>query len=159
MNESIIGICFLLKFWIHEELFYCLVSNKHILQKVIINNNSIISLYFNNELITTNLSINKRYIKNFIDICLDITIIEILEEDNISKDYFLWNEFKIDNIRLVNREIYIPQLSKGNELINIKSVINKIISYEFEYSANIKYSSKGMPIFLENSVNILGIHK
>ena len=35
---------------------------------------------------------NKRYIKSFIDEKLDITVVEILDEDNILKKYFLQPE-------------------------------------------------------------------
>ena len=91
-SETILGIGCLLKFWIHQELYYFLISNEHTIKKDIINNNNIISLYFNGELITSNINNKKRYIKSFIDIGCDISVIEIINEDNISKDYFLWNE-------------------------------------------------------------------
>ena len=44
---------------------------------------------------------------------------EIINEDNISKEYFLWDELETDNNRLINSEIYIPNISKG-ELIMVK---------------------------------------
>ena len=61
--ETILGIGCLLKIWIHQELFYCLVSNEHIIKKDIINNNNIISLYFNGELITSNINNKKDILK------------------------------------------------------------------------------------------------
>ena len=73
-SETILGIGYLLKFWIHQELHYFLISNEHTIKKDIINN-------------------KKRYIKSFID----LTVIEIINEDNISKDYFLLNELETDN--------------------------------------------------------------
>ena len=115
-------------------------------------------MYFNNKLITSNLKNKKRYIKSFIDNGLDISVIEIINEDNISKDYFLWNECEADNNRLINSEIYIPNILKG-ELINIKSIINKINKYEFIYLTNMENDLSGLPIFLKNSINILGINK
>ena len=57
--ETILGIGCLLKFWIHQELYYFLISNEHTIKKDIINNNNIISLYFNGELITSNIN-NKK---------------------------------------------------------------------------------------------------
>ena len=102
-SETILGIGCLLSFWIHQELYYFLISNEHTIKKDIINNNNnIISLYFNNELITSNINNQKRYIKSFIDIGCDISVIEIINEDNISKDYFLWNELETNNNRLIN---------------------------------------------------------
>ena len=52
-SETILGIGCLLKFWINQELYYFLISNEHTIKKDIINNNNIISLYFNGELITS----------------------------------------------------------------------------------------------------------
>ena len=85
---------FLLKFSIEQEIFYCLIFNKHDITNDIIQNNNIIYIYYDNENKKTNIRLNKneRYIKSFIYIGLDITIVEILDIDNIPKDYFLWNE-------------------------------------------------------------------
>ena len=130
--ETILGIGCLLKFWIHQELYYFLISNEKTIKKDIVNNNNIISLYFNGELITSNLKNSKRYIKSFIDNGLDLSVIEIINEDKISKDYFLWDEDVTDNNRLINSEIYIPNISK-REFVNIKSKINKINKNEFIY--------------------------
>ena len=148
-SETILGIGCLLKFWIHQKLFYCLISNEHIFKKDIINN-KIISMYFNGELITQNLKNSKRYIKSFIDNGLDLSVIEIINEDKISKDYFLWDEDVTDNNRLINSEIYIPNISK-REFVNIKSKINKINKNEFIYLTNMENDLSGLPIFLENS--------
>ena len=46
------------------------------------------------------------------DIGLNINIIEIIEEDNIPKDYFLSHEYETDNDRLINRNIYISEYTK-----------------------------------------------
>ena len=99
-SETILGIGCLLKIWIHQELYYFLISNEKTIKKDIVNNNSIISLYFNGELIASNINNKKRYIKSFIDNGLEISVIEIINEDNISKDYFLWYEDVTDNYRL-----------------------------------------------------------
>ena len=62
-SETILGIGCLLKFWVHQELYYFLISNEHTIKKDIINNNNIISLYFNGELITSNLNKKKDILK------------------------------------------------------------------------------------------------
>jgi len=111
-SKTIIGTGFLLKFYIDQELFYCLISNEHIIKNDIIkNNNNIIYIFYDNENKYTSIKFGnkKRYIKSFIDNELDITVVEILDEDNISKDYFLFPErgYKINN-KLINNNIYIP---------------------------------------------------
>ena len=62
-SEIILGIGCLLKFWIHQELYFFLISNEHTIKKDIINNNNIISLYFNGELITSNINNKKDILK------------------------------------------------------------------------------------------------
>ena len=82
------GTGFLLGFYINQEAFYCLVSNEHLITNDIINNENNIYISYDNEFKSSNIKLdkNKRYIKNFKDI--DITIVEIIEEDNIFRDYF-----------------------------------------------------------------------
>ena len=153
-NETIKGLGFLLKFWINHEIFYCLISNDNIIKKEIISNNNIISMHFNNELKSQNIKADdkKRYIKSFIDYGLDISVIEILNEDNISKDYFLFYEYEADNKRLISENIYTKYI-KENELLNVKGKIIKVNKYEFIYLSEIEYNLSGFPIFLENSNN------
>ena len=162
-NNIIKGLGFLLNFWINQEIFYCIISNENIIKKEIINNNNIISLYFNNELISSNLKSDgkKRYIKSLIDYGLDVSVIEILKEDNITKDYFLFNVNETENNRLINENIYTKYI-KGNKLLNVEGKIIKINKNEFIYLSNVSdlaYKLSGCPIFLENNNNILGIHR
>ena len=102
----------------------------------------------------------KRYIKSFIDIDLDITVVEILDEDNISKEYFLYPQFEsLINIGLINSMIYIPQYAGGKKLVNARGIIKEINKYEFTHLVNTEKGSSGSPIFLENSIFVIGIHK
>ena len=162
-SETIIGKGFLLKFYIDQELFYCLISNEHIIKNEIIkNNNIIIYIFYDNENKCANIKLGnkKRYIKSFIDKELDITVVEILDEDNISKDYFLFPETEaMINNRLINNNIYIPQYVKGKELMNARGIIKDINKYEVIHLANTEKGSSGSPIFLENSIYVIGIHK
>ena len=160
---NIIGTGFLLKFRIEQEMFYCLISNEHVIKNNIIQKiNIIINIIYNNEFKYTKIKLgnNKRYIKSFIDIDLDITVIEILDEDNISKEYFLHPLLEIFvNIRLINSLIYIPQYASGRELVNARGTIKNINKHEFTHLANTEEGSSGSPIFLENSIFVIGIHK
>ena len=106
-------------------------------------NNNIIEIYYDNEYKVANLKLdeNKRYIKSSTEIGLDITVIEILEEDNISKDNFLWVELGIISNELINSKIYIIQYVKGKELKNVKGEIKEINKYEFTHSASIEFGS------------------
>ena len=55
--------------------------------------------------------------------------------------------------------IYIPQYTEGNELKVVKGIIKEINNYEFTHLASTLKGSSGSPIFLENSIYVIGIHK
>ena len=55
--------------------------------------------------------------------------------------------------------IYIPQYAEGKELKNAKGIIKEINKYEFTHLASTLRGSSGSPIFLENSIRVIGIHK
>ena len=113
---TIKGTGFLLAFEIDQEGFFGLVSNEHVINKELLNSdiNIYISLVSEFRSAYINLNKNKRYMKSFKDIGLDITIVEILDKDNISKDYYLYPEIEewINN-ELINNSIYILQYPGG----------------------------------------------
>ena len=119
------------------------------------------SYYKDNEYKSIKIILNKdkRYIRCFTQNDLDITVVEILEEDNISKDYFLYNELETMNNRILNNKIYIPQYPKGEGLKNAEGKIIEINEYTFTHLATTMPGSSGSPIFLENSINVIGIHR
>ena len=128
--QTIFGTGFLLKFWIELEPFYCLISNEHVITKNIINNsNNNILIKYDSEFKIANIKLDKniRYIKSFENIHLDITCVEIIEEDNIYRDYFLWSEPEdfVKNADLIKSNIYIPQYAQGKELVNARGLIIK----------------------------------
>ena len=161
-DEIIKGTGFLLAFRIDQEKFYCLVSNEHIIKEQFLNDDININILYDNEFKSFEINLNnkKRYMKSLKDVNLDITVVELLGEDNISKDYYLYPEIEewINN-DLINNSIYIPQYPGGKGLMNAKGIIKEINKYEFTHLANTEQGSSGSPIFLENRINIIGIHK
>ena len=118
------------------------------------------STYEENKTADIKLDRNKRYIKSFKNKELDISVVEILDEDNISKKYFLEPEFDyIINNNLINNEIYIPQYIEELKLKNSEGIIKDINKYEIIHTSNRKKGSLGSPIFLKNSDKIIGILK
>ena len=160
-GTTIRGTGFLLKFNINQEPFYCLMTNHHLIKEEIINNQNIIEIKYDNEYKSINIILNreKRYIRSFTQDNLDITVVEILEEDNISRDYFLYNELETMNNKVLNMQIYIPQYPKGEGLKNSKGQIIEINEYTFTHLATTMPGSSGSPIFLENSIDVIGIHR
>ena len=159
-NGIIKGTGFFLEFLACGEVFRCLISNEHVIQKNLINNNTIIYILYDNEKKTANIKLNKqeRYIKDFKDSKLDITVVEILKEDNIPKKYFL-TEGHIANDRLNDSEICILGYPEGGEIKMSKGKITKIDGYEFTHLASTEVGSSGSPIFMEKTGLVLGIHK
>ena len=158
---------FILSFPIDLELINCLITNDQTINNETINNNKIMNIiYEKNKFANIKLDKNKRYIRNFKDIKIDVTVVEILNGDNISKEYFLQPELDIPiNNELINKEIYIPQYIEEKKLKNVKNVKyakgiikDKILS-EFSHSANTKKCLSGSPIFLKNSNKVIGIYK
>ena len=108
-NDTVIGTGFLLKFIIDQERFYCLISNEHVLKENLIQNKHTIYMSYDNEFkgIRIQLDENERYIKAFKYMNLDITVVEIIDEDNVSKDYFLLPEIKERiNEDIISNQIY-----------------------------------------------------
>ena len=159
-TKKITGTGFLLKFWIVEDYFYCLMSNEHVITEDFIQKKSIINISYDSEFKHRDIKLDEkeRYIKSFKDNGLDITIVEIIEKDNISKDYFLIPEMDINNKRLINSQIYIPQYAGGKILTNGRGTINEIKQYYFIYSVPTEGGSSGSPIFLENTNKVIGMH-
>ena len=85
---------------------------------------------------------------------------EIFDEDNISKKYFLEPELDISIINnLINKEIYIPQYIEDNILKNSEGIIKDIFKYEFSHLANTIKGYSGSKILLKNNNKVIGIHK
>ena len=124
-SESVFGSGFLLRYLINEKYFYCLMSNEHIITKDLIKNSGIIIVSYNNEnkIFEIELNEKERFIRDFKDIQLDITVVEILEKDDIYKDYFLFPELDYIGDELINRQIYIPQFPLGKKLTNSRGRI------------------------------------
>jgi len=61
ISETMIGTGFLLKFYINQEIFYCLVSNEKVIKNDIIqNNNNIIYISYDNEFKNTNIKLGNK---------------------------------------------------------------------------------------------------
>jgi len=154
---------FLLKLFKNEEDFFCLITNEHVITKEMISNKDKIEFYYDddNKIKIINLDNNERYIKEFTEINLDVVIIEIKSEDNIDKEYFLLpNIDYIDNYNdLKDKEISLLQFPKGNQLCFSKGKIKEINKYEITHLSSTKSGSSGSPIFLIDSIKVIGIHK
>ena len=159
IKDGKIGTGFFIKLYKNNREFFCIMTNEHIITQELINSNKKIIVYYDaqNERIDINLNIKERFIKEYKEFDLDITIIEILKEDNIDKKYFLL-PYLDEYTNLINENIYIVQFPNG-DLSYSKGKIIKIDKFEITHDVLTKSGSSGSPIFLENTTRVIGIHK
>ena len=108
-----ISFGFLIKFFKNDKDFYCLMTNEHIITQEMINKKEKITFYYDNDKMVKEifLNSNERYIRDFKDMNIDATVIEILPKDDIDKNYFLLPaiDYIYDYEELINKEIIIIQ--------------------------------------------------
>ena len=82
---------FLIQLFKGRKEFYCLMTNEHVITKEMIDKKIKIDIYYDSQSKFRNIELNteERLIKEFTDIKMDITVIEIISKDEISKEYFL----------------------------------------------------------------------
>ena len=167
-NEEHISSGFFIKFQKNNKPFLCLMTNDHcITNSTIVNEEEIKILYENKKKeLKIKLDPKERLMKSFKeDFSLDITIIQIIEKDQIDDDYFLLPDLSYLNKYdfLVGEEIEIPQFPLGGklqishgEIIEINYEKNK---YQFTHTASTLKGSSGSPIILKDKESVIGIHK
>ena len=112
LNKFIhISTGFFIKFTINQELYHFFLTCEHSIKEEILQNEREIFLYFgkikNEKVLKIKLDKNKRFIQT--NKTLDVSIIQILPQDNISEDKFLLPDFNYlnGNINYINKQIYI----------------------------------------------------
>ena len=152
---------FFIKLLLENGSLFCLMTCEHIITNEIIEENKTIEVYFEIEKKRLEIELNKneRFIRNFLDLKIDCTIIEILPSDNINEDYFLIPNKDYNFNDLKEKKIYIPQYPGGGPFKYSKGKIENIEGYEFSYTASTLPGSSGSPIFLEQTTSVIGIHK
>ena len=166
-NNIVMG--FLMLLYKGETPFLSLICNDYGMMNGLINSNLSIEVYYDNKNKKIKIALNKdeRFIKGYEN--LNITIVEILPEDNINDYYFLLPSLdyanKSDNLK--NKSIYIPIITKKGKIGYYFGEIDEINDNEFIYdqnenqeaSKNVKSGDPGMPIFFETSTQVIGICK
>ena len=157
LYKNKVGTGFFIKLYKEEKELFCLMTNEHVITKEMIELKEIININYNYEekLIKIILDENKRFI--LYDKDMDVTIIEIKEEDKIKDKYFLIPN--INKTDYINKDIYIVQFPEGKKLSYSEGKIIDIYNNELIYNASTKAGSSGSPIFLKNTTKVIGIHK
>ena len=152
-----LGSGFLIKFFKGEEPFYCLMTNEHVVTKKMVENKIKIDVYYDSEDKNKEIVLNsdERFIKDFKDITIDATVIQILPKDNISNDYFLLpqKDFMDNYDKFIGKEITILQYPQGEMNFADGTILERTpldrAKYEFVYDASTAEGSSGSPIFLK----------
>ena len=139
-----------------------LVTNCHVISDDMINSKQTLEIYLEhiNEKREIQLDNEKRFIKCFPK-PVDITIIEILETDNLKdkvkflkRENFHGKEYE----SYLSKDIIIFHHPKGEDAVCSKGKIIKIDDYKFYHTAFTNSGSSGSAILLENGYKIIGIH-
>ena len=148
--------------------FFCYIPSKNI--RVFITNNHVIDQNFldNEKELRIYYEVKKEEKQKIIDLklnrakytngCLDVTVIEILDEDLID-DYFEVDEEFIKDKEFLGKSVLNMQFPKDD---NLKSSFGKINSkhdnYKFIYDARNEIGSSGSPILLIEENKLIGFH-
>ena len=161
------GTGFFTKIPFNNKLLPVLISNYHILNENDIKNNKKILINLNKEIRSIEID-EKR--KRFTNEKLDITIVEIKEEDNIKEyielddnimDYFKFNKKENPNyINKIycNKSIYILNYQEGNDIVASYGQPPKLNDMEINHKCSTKEGSSGAPILLIKNQKLIGVH-
>jgi len=154
------GFLIKIKKWKGENLYFLMTCEHVIKKKEVESKENVRILYdYESKEIKIDLDKDKRFIKDYIDMKLDIIIIQILKEDNINEKYFLSPYMGDISTFLIGKGIFITQFPRGEILRYSRGEITRIEGYALTYNASTDKGSSGSPIFLKNTTEVIGIHK
>ena len=150
-----------------EEQFFCLMTCEHAVKREMIEQKQEITILYELEKKMRKIRLNteERIIKDFKDITIDATVIEILPTDNIPQDYFVLPLFDYNGNynKMIGQEITIIQYPKGKMYYSYGNILRmeqlEKAQYEFAHDASTDNGSSGSPIFLKDTTRVVGIHK
>ena len=159
-NKTCFG--FLIKFFKEDKDFFCLLTAGENISQEMIERKESIKFFYDNEskIKKINLDSKERFIKNFKDIRINVTVVEILSSDEIEKEYFLLPviNYVDDFNELKNEEIVLIHYPKG-KLSYLQGKIKEKNKYAFTHSMKTDINSVGLPIFLKDDTKVIGVQK
>jgi V8-like Glu-specific endopeptidase len=168
------GTGFFIKCKIKNKLVFTLFTNYHVIPKYLVNSKETIKIIYGNKINETRkymkLDENQRFIKCFPQ-PKDVTVIEILESDNIPEDKYLSPDMNYKNEgfnNYSNSQFYLagyPHVDdtyidyQGERHISSGRITKVFNNFEFEHTLDTRSGSSGSPICLINNRRVIGIHK
>ena len=170
------GTGFFMKMKKNNNTYKFLLSCEHVISKELIDKKATIQMIYgklnNEKKFKIKLDNKERFIKSFKQI--DITIIEILKNDNIPENKFLTTDFNYLNGYELYKDKSIYLAGYPNNMNGVRCIssgkIEKIEEikgfdelkgkcfYEFEHSLDTEEGSSGSPICLFENLFVIGIH-
>ena len=166
-NKNFTG--FFLKINIEEKSHVLIITSAHSITKENINSKKTISIFYGKQETETKIKLddNKRLIKCFIDDDIDATIIEILPEDKIPGDKYMYPDLNYKNgyEKYINYEFYTGYYSNIDknkfDIVyskgEIKGFQDKNNYQNFLHDCVIKNGISGSPL-IDNNKRVIGIN-
>ena len=165
LPDGNIGSGFFLKFERNNKLFYCLMTNQHVIESKLVEMKNEITIYYGNEskILRIKLDEQERIIICFKEILnVDITLVEIIPKDNIDDSYFLIPKTNYFFLNTNGQKIQVVQYPLGRNLSYsdgcIKGIYCEHVFY-FYHNASTQSGSSGSPIVFNGEDKVFAIHK
>ena len=167
IDDIVFSTGFFIKFMMKQKLLHFFFTCQHSIEEKVIQSEIEISLFSgkikNEKVSKIKLDKKTRFIMTYQN--LDVTIIEILPQDNILEDKFLLPDFNYINGTndFINKQIYIGGYPSVNIHKNEKHFSSGIIKSVFKNNLNFLHSSdtregsSGSPI-INSDKKVIGIH-
>ena len=149
--------------------FFCYIPSKNI--RVFITNNHVIDQEYLNKEKELRIYYEERGVEKekvidlqmkrakYTNATIDVTVIEILEEDLID-EYFEVDEEFIKNQEFLGKSVFNLQFPKGDNLkASFGRINSKYDNYKFKYDAGSETGSSGSPILLVKGNKLIGFHR
>ena len=160
------GTGFFCKIYIKDKVIKTFITNNHVLDISYLNSNKIIHISLNDENKMEIITINKKLF-NFTDKSLDVTILQIDENNEINKyveyleiDNKIYNDKEYYNDLFAKKPIYSIHYPKGKNILVSYGIFKSIdIDSNFiRHTCSTEKGSSGAPIILLDSLKVIGIH-
>ena len=156
------GTGFFVKVPYDNQIFNLLITNNHVLNEHDIMTGKSINISLNNEKIFKEIKIDSNR-KKYTNKDLDVTIIEINNEDNINNylsldDNILNNDINNYNNIYKNESLYILNYINGIDIKTSYGKLNEINENKIIHKCNTDTGSSGSPILLLKNNKVIGVH-
>ena len=163
------GTGFFVKIPFNQKKIGVLITNNHVLDEDDIETGKRIILSLNNEEITKKIIIDSKR-KKYTNKKLDVTIIEIFEEQDDIKDFLnlskqIENQLKLNNLSIndfdniyKNESIYLLNYIKAQEIVASYGLLLNINDDKITHKCNTLGGSSGGPIILLEDQTVIGVH-